>query len=42
MLYLFEYANKILGVLRALARTTFVLTHELSRRALFDESELPG
>jgi len=34
MLYLFEYADKILCVLRALARTTFVLTHELSRRAL--------
>jgi len=33
MLYLFEYADKILCVLRALARTTFVLTHELSRRA---------
>jgi len=33
MIYLFEYADKILCVLRALARTTFVLTHELSRRA---------
>jgi len=33
MFYLFEYADIILCVLRALARTAFVLTHELSRRA---------
>jgi len=53
MFYLFEYADKILCVLRALARTTFVLTHELSRRAiiitslvgmlsLVPQSNLPG
>jgi hypothetical protein len=33
MFYLFEYADKILCVLRALARAAFALTHELSRRA---------
>jgi len=33
MFYLFDYADKILCVPRGLARTAFVLTHELSRRA---------
>jgi len=38
LFYLFEYADKILCVLRALARTAFVLTHELSRRGIFYSS----
>ncbi len=36
MFYLFEYADKILCVLRALARTAFVLTHELPKKITYD------